>query len=75
MSKPISLSFPEKSASELASRLGMSEARKNRIFAIVAETARKTGSGLWATKARAKASKNGRLSSRSGRRSNAKAAR
>lgn len=77
MAKQIELTFPEKSASEVASQLGMSKARKERIFAIVEETAGKRGSErvVWFARAKSKAKKNGRLSARPVRRNNAKAAR
>jgi hypothetical protein len=38
MSRAVSISFPVKSAAELASHLGLSKARKDRIFTIVART-------------------------------------
>lgn len=67
MAKAITLPFPEKTASELASRLGVSKARQKRIFTLV-ERARKTSKSRTAKKSVA-------FSSRPRQRSNAKAAR
>ncbi len=77
MPKPITLSFPVKNASELASTLGVSKTRQNRIFTIVEKNARKSNSShvIWASKLKAKPNKSVIFTSRPRRRSNAKAAR
>jgi len=77
MAKPITLTFPEKTASELAGRLGISKARQNRIFSIVDKATGKNGTDrmIVGGKAKRKASRSAVHTSRSGRRKNAKAAR
>jgi len=80
MSKALPISFPVKSADELASYLGVSKSRKDRIFTIVAKVAGKDGSsrGAWGHKKKSKrrvaAKKYGSRTPTSGRRSNAKTA-
>jgi hypothetical protein len=80
MSKALPISFPVKSAEQLASYLGVSKSRKDRIFTIVARAAGKNGSSraAWGHKKKSKrqvvAKKSGFRTSTSGRRSNAKTA-
>ena len=79
MAKPIELPFAEKTASELASRLGVSKARQKRIFAIVeGQHAKSTSPRVrWASrKAKTQTAKKAvAFTSRPRQRSNAKAAR
>lgn len=79
MSKAVSISFPVKSAAELASHLGVSKARTKRIFAIVDKALAKNGSHVkFSKKEKAKGPtvvKYTVRTSRSGQLSNAKTAR
>lgn len=81
MAKPITLPFAEKTAAELASRLGVSKARQKRIFAIVEEHAKTTSAyDLSSASARGKmksrrTKKAAAFNSQRGSRRNAKTAR
>ena len=79
MTKPLVLTFPKKTASQLAERLGVSKTRQKRIFTIVGENGGKSGSGvIWVSgpKPKSRTSKKSvSFSSRPRQRSNAKAAR
>lgn len=74
MSKAFSISFPVKSAEQVATQLGVSKARRDRIFTIVEKTLAKNGSHVKFSKGKSKGQgvKNTIRASRSGHRNNAK---